>query len=74
MGNDTAELIQHKCDATLCTVDKMSQHWHAFALSPQIHICYTEDAQIAYTTESDCEQTPNISVCFLHQDTKEDYS
>ena len=54
MGNDTAELIQHKCDhldgtlATLRAVDKMSQYWHAFALSPQIHICYTEDAQKLY--------------------------
>ena len=23
----------------------LSQHWHGFALSAQIHICYTEDAQ-----------------------------
>ena len=23
----------------------LAQHWHAFALSAQIHICYTEDAQ-----------------------------
>ena len=48
----------------------MSQHWHAFALSAQIRICYTKDAQKHIKTESCCEQTPVLGVCFLHREKK----
>ena len=48
----------------------MSQHWHGFALSAQIRICYTEDAQKHIKTESCCEQTPESGVCFLHREKK----
>ena len=48
----------------------MSQHWHAFALSAQIRICYTKDAQKHIKTESCCEQTPGLGVCFLHREKK----
>ena len=48
----------------------LSQHWHSFALSAQIHICYTEDAQKHIKTESCCEQTPGLGVCFLHREKK----
>ena len=29
----------------LITDAVLTRHWHTFALSAQIHICYTEDAQ-----------------------------
>ena len=48
----------------------LSQHWHGFALSAQIRICYTEDAQKHIKTESCCEQTPVAGVCFLHREKK----
>ena len=48
----------------------LSQHWHGFALSAQIHICYTEDAQKHTKIESCCEQTPGLGVCFLHREKK----
>ena len=48
----------------------LSQHWHSFALSAQIHICYTEDAQKHIKTESCCEQTSGSGVCFLHREKK----
>ena len=48
----------------------MSQHWHAFALSAQIRICYTKDAQKHIKTESCCEQTSGLGVCFLHREKK----
>lgn len=48
----------------------MSQHWHSFALSAQIRICYTKDAQKHIKTESCCEQTPVPGVCFLHREKK----
>ena len=48
----------------------LSQHWHSFALSAQIRICYTEDAQKHIKTESCCEQTPVPGVCFLHREKK----
>ena len=51
-----------------CTV--LSQHWHGFALSAQIRICYTEDAQKHTKIESCCEQTPGLGVCFLHREKK----
>lgn len=48
----------------------LTQHWHTFALSAQIHICYTEDAQKHIKTESCCEQAPIPGVCFLHREKK----
>ena len=48
----------------------LTQHWHGFALSAQIRICYTEDAQKHIKTESCCEQTPESGVCFLHREKK----
>ena len=48
----------------------LTQHWHRFALSAQIRICYTEDAQKHIKTESCCEQTPVLGVCFLHREKK----
>lgn len=48
----------------------LSQHWHGFALSAQIRICYTEDAQKHTKIESCCEQTPGLGVCFLHREKK----
>ena len=48
----------------------MTQHWHRFALSAQIRICYTKDAQKHIKTESCCEQTPVLGVCFLHREKK----
>jgi len=50
----------------------LSQHWHTFALSAQIHICYTEDAQKHTKIESCCEQTPVAGVCFLHWEKKKE--
>ena len=48
----------------------LTQHWHRFALSAQIRICYTKDAQKHIKTESCCEQTPVLGVCFLHREKK----
>ena len=48
----------------------LTQHWHGFALSAQIQICYTEDAQKHTKIESCCEQTPGLGVCFLHREKK----
>ena len=58
-------LLKNEKRATVLT-----QHWHGFALSAQIRICYTEDAQKHIKTESCCEQTPVPGVCFLHREKK----
>ena len=52
----------------LITDAVLTRHWHTFALSAQIHICYTEDAQKHIKTESCCEQTSGLGVCFLHRE------